>query len=50
MAVIISSRSPSEMYGFKRKDTSIIDFKEALHLEKIRNTFFIRLYELLENA
>ena len=35
---------------FKRKDTSIIDFKEALHIEKIRNTFFIRLYELLENA
>jgi hypothetical protein len=35
---------------FKRKDTAIIDFKEALHIEKIRNTFFIRLYELLENA
>lgn len=35
---------------FKRKDTSIIDFKEALHIEKTRNKFFIRLYELLENA
>lgn len=35
---------------FKRKDTVIIDFKEALHIEKIRNAFFIRLYELLENA
>jgi len=35
---------------FKRKDTAIIDFKEALHIEKVRNTFFIRLYELLENA
>jgi hypothetical protein len=35
---------------FKHKDTAIIDFKEALHIEKIRNTFFIRLYELLENA
>lgn len=35
---------------FKRKDTAIIDFKEALRIEKIRNTFFIRLYELLENA
>ncbi len=35
---------------FKLKDTAIIDFKEALHIEKIRNTFFIRLYELLENA
>ena len=33
---------------FKRQDTAIIDFKEALHIEKIRNTFFIRLYELLE--
>jgi len=35
---------------FKRKDTAIIDFKEALHIEKIRNTFFVRLYELLENC
>jgi len=35
---------------FKRKDTAIIDFKEALHIEKIRNTFFTRLYELLENT
>ena len=34
---------------FKRKDKAIIDFKEALHIEKIRNAFFIRLYELLEN-
>jgi hypothetical protein len=33
---------------FKRKDTAIVDFKEALHIEKIRNEFFIRLYELLE--
>jgi hypothetical protein len=35
---------------FKRKDTAILDFKEALHIEKIRNEFFIQLYELLENA
>lgn len=35
---------------FKSKDTAIIDFKEALHIEKIRNTFFVQLYELLENA
>jgi hypothetical protein len=35
---------------FKRKDKAIIDFKEALHIEKIRNEFFIRLYELLENG
>lgn len=33
---------------FKRQDTAIINFKEALHLEKIRNSFFVRLYELLE--
>ena len=32
---------------FKRKDAATIDFKEALHIEKIRNEFFIRLYELL---
>ena len=35
---------------FKTKDTAIIDFKEALHIEEIRNTFFVRLYVLLENA
>ena len=35
---------------FKSKDTAVIDFKEALHIEKTRNTFFVRLYELLENA
>jgi len=34
---------------FKRKDTATIDLKEALHIEKIRNTFFIRLYNLLGN-
>jgi hypothetical protein len=32
---------------FKRKDKAFIDFKEALQVEKIRNTFFSRLYELL---
>jgi hypothetical protein len=32
---------------FKCKDTAIIDFKEALHIERVRNAFFIRLYELL---
>jgi hypothetical protein len=35
---------------FKSKDTAILDFKEALHIEKVRNIFFIRLYELLENT
>ena len=34
---------------FKRQDTAIIDLKEALYIEKIRNTFFIRQYELLED-
>lgn len=35
---------------FKRKDMAILDYKEASHIEKIRNEFFHRLYELLENA
>lgn len=34
---------------FKRKDTVILDLNESLHIEKTRNTFFIRLNELLEN-
>ena len=34
---------------FKRKDTAIVDFNEALHIEKTRNEFFTRLYRLLEN-
>ena len=33
---------------FKRKDTAIVDFKEALHIEKIRNEFFVQLQELLQ--
>ena len=33
---------------FKCKDTAILDYKEALYIEKVRNEFFIRLYELLE--
>ena len=35
---------------FKRKDTAIFDLKEALHIEKIRNDFFVRLHEFLKNA
>ena len=35
---------------FKRKDTVMLDFKEALYVEKIRNEFYIRLYELLETT
>lgn len=33
---------------FKHKDTAIVDFKEALHIEKIRNEFFVQLRTLLE--
>ena len=39
-----------EPYRFKHNDKAILEFKEALHIEKIRNTFFIRLSELLENC
>jgi len=28
---------------FKHQDTAILDYKEALHIEKIRNEFFSRL-------
>jgi hypothetical protein len=35
---------------FKHRDTAVVDFREALHIEKIRNIFFIRLHELLDNA
>ncbi len=35
---------------FKYEDTAVIDFEEALLVEKVRNEFFARLYELLENA
>ena len=35
---------------FKHKDTAVVDFKEALYIEKIQNEFFIRLYKLLERA
>ncbi len=34
---------------FKREDSAILDFREALHIEKIRDTFFIQLNKLLEN-
>ena len=33
---------------FKRKDKAILDYKEALHIEKTRNEFFVRLEELLK--
>lgn len=34
---------------FKHRDTAIIDLKEALYIERIRNEFFVRLYSLLES-
>ncbi|MBT4088965.1 MAG: hypothetical protein HN580_21345 [Deltaproteobacteria bacterium] len=35
---------------YKHQDTATFGFKEALHVEKMRNKFYIRLHELLENA
>lgn len=35
---------------FRRKDAITIDIEEALHIEKIRNEFFNRIVELLENV
>ena len=35
---------------FKHQDTAILDYKEALHIEKVRNEFFFWLYELVKNA
>ncbi|MDL1979975.1 MAG: hypothetical protein LWX02_00595 [Deltaproteobacteria bacterium] len=32
---------------FKHKDRAILDYKEALNMEKIRNKFFVQLKELL---
>lgn len=33
---------------FKLQDKAILDYKEALRIEKIRNEFFVRLKELLQ--
>ena len=33
---------------FKQKDSVILDYREALHIEKIRNEFFVKLQELLQ--
>jgi len=33
---------------FKHKDTAILDYREALHIEKIRNEFFVQLRKLLQ--
>ena len=34
---------------FKHEDKVILDFREALHIEKIRNEFFVQLKELFLN-
>jgi len=34
--------------GFKCKDRAILDYREALHIEKIRNEFFVHLQKLLQ--
>ena len=34
---------------FKYEDKMILDRKEALNIEKIRNNFFIKIEELLQN-
>ncbi|MCP3875996.1 MAG: hypothetical protein GY699_22960, partial [Desulfobacteraceae bacterium] len=34
---------------FKMKDSAMLDYKEALHIERTRNAFFVRLDELLKN-
>ena len=33
---------------FKHEDKAILDYKEALNIEKIRNEFFVKLKELLQ--
>ena len=35
---------------FKTKDRAVLDYKEALYIEKIRNEFFVRLGALLRNG
>ena len=32
---------------FKRQDTAILDYEEALNIEKIRNEFFFQLQALI---
>lgn len=33
---------------FRHNDTAVIEYREALHIEKVRNKFFDRLYGLLK--
>jgi len=34
---------------FKREDTAVLDYREALHVEKIRDEFYVQLRELFQN-
>jgi hypothetical protein len=34
---------------FKHNDRALLDYTEALYIEKIRNKFFVQLNGLLEN-
>jgi hypothetical protein len=34
---------------FKDKDRIVVDYKEAVYIEKIRNLFYIKLNEIVEN-
>jgi len=38
-----------EPVRFKHKDKVILDYREALHIDKIRNEFFVQLKELFLN-
>ena len=37
-----------EPQRFKEKDTCMVEYKEALHLEKIKQSFFIQLKQLIQ--
>ncbi len=39
-----------EPQRFKQKDTCLVAYKEALHLEKIKQSFFIHLEQLIQDA
>ena len=39
-----------EPQRFKQKDTCLVAYKEALHLEKIKQSFFIQLKQLIQDA
>ena len=36
--------------GFKHKDRVLLDYKDALYIEKIRNKFFVELKALLRDV